>query len=316
MIRTAHERALFEDLIDLHAKYIFNENDLIIINTLRHWALRAVVRFAETFASRSSPYFHIINLFSSQPVKGELGPNVRHYREAFAAILQSHRRDRINLYADSDTLISEYQELGAVNIQLAPFPQYFALPRDYDATKELKVAYIGEAREHKGFHMLPFVSQRLQRAKVPARLLIQSFTSDPSQPFYQRSITFLSRAPNVELFSEALSRSQFSDLLELSDIFLLPYGLETYHTQTSAVFAAAMSLGTPVVATRGTWMGRKVTKYGVGALCNPADYLSVANALDVVIKDYPKFKEASIEASASWRRFNSAENFLRLVGAV
>jgi len=312
-IRAGHEAAIFNDLRELNKTYGFTADDVIVINTLRHWAIRGVVQFAESLGSKVTPRFSIISLFSSEPHLGVLGPARRHYAEAFDSILKSPRASKIRVFADADTLITEYAELSNLHIDLAPFPQWFDAPRQDVNIESVRLSYTGEAREHKGFHFLPYVAEQLAKTGSSATLEVQTFTHDQNQPFYQKAMATLATAKNVCLIQRILSEDEFRDFQNRTDVFLLAYGVADYHRQTSVVYAAAAALRAPVIASRGTWMGNKVKERGGGELSNPDDCLSVAEAALKIVRDFRRYKAEALDASQSWRHFNNAENFVAVV---
>ena len=313
-VRAGHERALVGDLRDLDRRFRFTRDDLLVVNTLRHWALGGLLKFLEELGHERAPRISAISLFSAEPSLGRYGPAIRHYREFFALLAASPLSNRLKLFTDADTLVEEYRSLGAVAVGLAPFPQRQNPLRRRTGERGIVISYLGEARLHKGFHLLPYVARRLEHSGVPnVKLKVQSFCSDRAQPFYALTLTALSEQSNVELLPDLLTERQYADLLDETDVVLLPYTLEHYHRQTSAVYAAAAAQGSVAVVSRGTWMARKVTEHGGGRLCLPQDFLSVADATADVCRDFDDYAAAAYAAGARWRAFNNAASFVDVV---
>ncbi|MGD0634963.1 MAG: glycosyltransferase [Beijerinckiaceae bacterium] len=315
VIRAAHETALVNDLLELHQRFAFRHDDLIIINTLGHWALRGIPLFAARLDPRELPRFSVISLFSSEPKPGVFNESRRHYGEAFQAICDSPARDRIRVFSDADTLIEEYSRLSPLPVSLAPFPQDHGRPAANASGGPLIVSYVGEARDHKGFHLLPFLVGHVGCKYSAAQVCfhIQTYISDPRQRFYKRSMSALRKAENVTLIPGILSDLEYSELLSRSNVILLPYKTTFYHRQTSAVYNSAASMGIPVVVSRGTWMSRKVQQLGGGALCNPDDAHSLGEAVIDVCARYNEYAKAASDAGSRWRAFNNTKSFIRVM---
>jgi len=315
VIRAAHETALVNDLLELHQRFAFRHDDLIIINTLGHWALRGIPLFAERLDPREVPRFSVISLFSSEPKPGAFKEVGRHYAEAFQAICDSPAHDRIRVFSDADTLIEEYSRLSPLRVSLAPFPQDHVRPAGNASGGPLIVSYVGEARDHKGFHLLPFLVGHVGReySSAQIRFHIQTYISDPRRRLYRQSMSALCKAENVTLIPGILSDLEYFELLCRSNIILLPYKTIFYHSQTSAVYHSAVSMGIPVVVSRGTWMSRKVEQFGGGALCNPDDAQSLGEAVIDVCARYDDYAKAASEAASRWRAFNNTKNFISVM---
>ena len=94
------------------------------------------------------------------------------------------------------------------------------------------------------------------------------------------------------------------------DIFMLPYTLENYHSQTSGIFSETRGLGKVSVVTKGTWMAGEITNHGGGILCAPEDSKSLGDALVESVKAYPQLKAQAEFAKAKWCEFHNSENYI------
>ncbi len=316
LIRTTHEKAIFADLQRLHRRFHIRAADRLVINSIHHWAIRGVVKWLETLSAEDCPQVALLLHFSSQPERFHYDPAMRLYGEAFTSIENSPRRHRIHLYADATTLIDEYHEMTSLDIALAPFPHSsFQRTTDSDrhANRPLRVAYIGEARFHKGFQLLPFIADRLWQSDLgeTVEFHIHSFIFDREAIFYHQAMAHLRRAPNVTLYPNILDPREYEDFLGRCDVVLLPYLLSYYHRQTSGIFADAIGMGVPAVVSRGTWMAKEMKRLGGGGLtANPEDYISFADATYRLCRNIDQYREEARHARELWYSFNTPENMV------
>lgn len=314
-IREAHERAIFADLRQLHRRFSFCAGDRLILNSVRQWQIRGVVKWLESQPERECPETALLLHFTGQPEPFCYDPAMRLNREAFAWIEGSPRGHHVHLYADATTLIDEYREMTSLEVGLAPFPHSCLCDpalTDRHPDRPLRVGYVGEARISKGFHLLPFVADRLYHSDLAetVEFHIHSFIFYPDQQFYYQAMAHLHRLPNVTLYPDILDPAEYEKFVNRCDVILLPYQREYYHRQTSGIYADAVGTGVPVVVSRGTWNARELKRLGGGLAVNPDDYMSLTDATYRVCADIERYREEASRARERWQAFNTPENMI------
>ena len=308
-LRAEHEKAILSDLQELHRRYLFSTGDRLIINSIHHWAIRGVVRWLETLSEHECPEVALLLHFTSQPEPFRYNPAERHYRDAFSAISVSRRRGHIHLYADSTILIDEYRKLTELDILLAPFPHccfadHVARP---SANQKLRVGYVGEARYHKGFQLLPYISDWFGRSDLAdiVEFHIHSFIFDRTARFYRQAMAHFRCAANVTLYPDPFDIGEYEHFLGGCDIVVLPYLLIYYYRQSSGIFADAVGMGIPVVIPRGTWMAKEAKRFGLTAMAIPENPVSFARATYHLCVHIEAYREQARIAKELWRQLNT-----------
>jgi glycosyltransferase involved in cell wall biosynthesis len=316
-VRRIHEDSIFQDLVDADDQLRFSRDDVLFINTLRHWPLRGVVRWIETLGSQRAPWVVLVLHFTAFPDPEIDDGTFQMYKEGFAAIEASSVRDRFVLFADSQELINEYRLATTLPVSLAPIPHSHRSCSNGDFAKadtSVTISYVGEARKHKGFHLLPHMVNGFARKLVngTVHFNIQNFTNNPRDAFYKKAMAKFD-SEHLTFFTEQMSEEDYQAYLSTSDIILVPYSLENYYKQTSGIFAEAMAMGKPTIVSRGTWMARQVKKYGGGKLFPPEDAEGLLNAAADAVSNFTSLRKEAQAAAKEWSRFHSPENFLHLV---
>ncbi|MBM3979149.1 MAG: glycosyltransferase family 4 protein [Planctomycetes bacterium] len=312
--RRLHESDLARELIDVCRRFAVTADDVFLINTLRHWALRGVIDWLESCTEDRWPRAALVLHFTAFPNPATSDGTVEFYRQAFARLARSPARERVRLLADSDVLVDEFAALApALRFDLAPIPH---LREVEDApARAFRVGTVGEARENKGFHLLPRLVRRAAEADLRGvEFHIHSFASDPTAVFLRRALAGL-RHPTVRLYPDEMTAAEYQRFLASLDLVVLPYTLDNYHAQTSGVFAEAMGAGKLVVAPRGSWMARQLDEHGGGAAFAPGDAEDFARVTLDVIADRARLQEGRAARAARWREFHNPERFLELVCA-
>jgi glycosyltransferase involved in cell wall biosynthesis len=320
--REAHERTIRDDLLSMNREFRFNGSDVVVINTLRHWAIRGVVDWLEALPARRRPATALILHFTSFPDPSASEGSEFFYREAFHRIETSSCRDRIFLTADSELLISEYSLINpSLVFHLAPIPHAKVHGTDRDtlarikAGEKIRIGYVGEARTNKGFDLLPRLLARAKDLRLTERieLNVHAHCSEPAAPFYRRTISGL-RHPATFLYYHPMDEQEYSDFLARLDVVVLPYTIDNYHAQTSGVFAEAMASGKIVVVPKGTWLATQLQRYGGGLAFNPVDCEDFANETLRIVREPLVYARTAAERAPLWRDFHNADRLMHLLG--
>ena len=314
-IRHQQESAMRSDLEELDDRFTFRTSDLIVINTIRHWPLRAFPRWLESLPEHRRPRIVLIFHYTSQPDPFQWDEAADLYREGFAEIERIGGGKNIALAADASTLVDEFSRTTRIPVLLAPFPHTDRPMRGPRNRTELFVCYAGEARRDKGFHLIPSIAEKMLRTELAdtVQFHVQTSVGNPDQAFYRDAVRLLTRMPNVVTYPEAFEPSRYESFLGEADVLLIPYQRTFYHRQTSGIFAEARAMDVPVVVTRGTWMAKELTSGGGGALCRPDDPLSLFSATLEVCRHYAKYEIEAREAGTTWRRAHSPERFVEML---
>ena len=107
-----------------------------------------------------------------------------------------------------------------------------------------------------------------------------------------------------------MDTDDYHKLMAKIDIFMLPYTLENYHSQTSGVFSETRGLGKVSVVTKGTWMAREIKNHGGGILCTPEDSKSLADAIIECVEAYPQLSAEAELAGKKWCKFHNCKNYI------
>ncbi len=314
--RRLHESDLTRELLDVSRRFAVTSNDLFLLNTLRHWSIRGVVDWLESLPDGNCPLVALVLHFTAFPDPAKSDGTVEFYRHAFARIARSPVRDRIRLLADSESLIDEYRAIApGLSFVLAPIPHVRKAETRERSTPAYTVGCVGEARENKGFHLLPRLVRKANEAHLPGvEFHLHAFSHDPTSEFLRRALSGL-RHTTVTLYSDVMPAEQYERFVASLDLVVLPYTLDNYHAQTSGVFAEAMGNGSLVVAPKGSWMARQLSEFGGGASFNPGDAEDFARVTMRVIQERDRFTEGRADRTNRWREFHNAERLLSLVCA-
>jgi glycosyltransferase involved in cell wall biosynthesis len=319
--RQAHEEALRDDLLALSRDFLINDSDVVVINTLRHWAMRGVVDWLEALPARRRPRTALILHFTAFPDQNTSCGWESFYHDAFERIETSACRDKIVLMADSEQLLSEYSLINpGLRFHLAPIPHAKIHGSDgqvlarVKARQKLRIGYVGEARTNKGFDLLPRLLVRATSLDLSdsIELHIHAYCSNPSAPFYRQTLCGL-RHPAVFLYFNQMDDVEYGDFLARLDVVALPYTTDNYHSQTSGVFAEAMASGKIVVVPKGTWLSAQLHRFGGGEAFNPLDCEDFAAKVLRIVREPLRYATMAAERASLWRHVHNPDRLIDLL---
>lgn len=193
------------------------------------------------------------------------------YKVGFDALQKGENNSALRLVTDSAALAREYRSILDCSVDVVPIPhthpeglrdEAFLSSLPVKRPGEIRVIYLGDARDEKGFCLLPFQAMALTDGFGAHRIqfVFQAFVSSSHHDGMNDAISDLEamRLPNVHLIKRPITVAEYHTLLESADLVLLPYDGLVYRSRTSGPFVEALCAGKPVVAPGQTWMAEVI----------------------------------------------------------
>lgn len=286
-------------------------DDHVLLPTAHARELLAVHLIVEQLTLDRSPTFHLEfrhSLFADGSAIETIdqSPEVMMQRAFLLLHAGWGTSSRIKFYTDADVLAHDYESISGLKFDVLPLPfRAELIPQpDRPPGGTLTIAYLGGARDEKGFHWLPDLVRQLRAKNRPGRVRFV-FQSNISQPEHNpRSVAALSElrslaGDDIELVAadEGLPPSDYYRLFSSSDLVVLPYLPARYRACTSGVLAEAIAAGVPVVVPAATWLSSELPP-GAGEVFSGPD--SFAEAVQRVIEDHARYRAAAKSARPAW----------------
>jgi len=286
-------------------------DDHVLLTTSHARELLAVHLIAEQFGLDASPTFHLE--FRHPLFEGET--NAHCWERSPGAVMQRaflllHAEwgtsQNVRFYTDAEALARDYESISGLRFDVLPLPFRSELIPESTrhADSPLTIAYLGGARDEKGFPWLPnlIATLRQQNDAGRVRFLIQANISAPEHN--PHSVAALERlrtlgGDDLEFVAleEGLPPDDYYRLFARADVVLLPYLPERYRACTSGVLAEALAAGVPAVVPKGTWLSSQLPN-AVGETFE--GYESFVEAVQRVIDGYPTYRAAAQACRPAW----------------
>ncbi len=245
-----------------------------------------------------------------------------HYGIALEKLLSLDASLSIRLATDSDGLAREYGPIANRPIEVWPIPHTAAapsaqllprIPAKEPARK--RVVFLGDAREEKGFELLP-TAVRACLGDPDLAAVEFVFQAHVSHPCHHRMAMVIAElrnlgSPQVKLIEDALTPGEYQALLETSDLVLLPYDAVTYRARTSGPFVEALCAEKPTLVPAGSWMSQQLQDTPAGGTFHSGDGSDLGRALRAMLSALPAHARAAAELGRTFRDFHNPASFLR-----
>jgi hypothetical protein len=235
------------------------EGDCVFVSTTSAAELLAVARYLRSCPAARQASWHFV---FRHPVPNARTGADRSLREGLL-MMRAAAGNQAHYYTDTAELTTQYNRLGLGRFQTLPIPaaEDFAIGATaIRSPGPLRVRYVGDARNEKGYHYLPRLVGDLWTEYVASGRVRFDFQSNFSTPQGSPE-TVLARlqlesfpAEHVRLLTHSLTPAEYRALVLDADVIVLPYEQSAYQARSSGIFVEALAAGKPVVVPSGTWM--------------------------------------------------------------
>lgn len=303
----------FNDIIQQRK---IDKNDFVFINSLRPYEFLGLASWVSKQKTQNCPNIIIILHFTTQLRNFSGLVFAEHYRRAFKLINQSHLQNKIMIYADTLELVNEFKLLGATDIKLAPIPSTLEDKKNQlsrsvrNHSKSIVVSFLGQPRDEKGFSILPQISILLEKYIRINKIEFKVQASHAKGKLLEKNLELL-RTSGVVIISEELNQDEYFNLVQETDIALLPYTGYSYRNQSAGVFADAISLGKIVVTSPNTWMGNVLKSLGSQTYVDRGTPIMYANKIIEITENFDKFRLEFQNNADYWREIQDVDKFIK-----
>lgn len=232
--------------------------------------------------------------------------------------------DRFTLVTDSEALSAGYSSVFAGRIVTLPIPvakDSDLQPADPSPSTGLCVGYVGDARESKGFNLLPGALRDLL-VKAPATTHFVVQMSWPSQgrglaeaPSGVAELEALATAhpSRIKLIRHKLGPDEYWRTINALDVVLLPYSTPFYREATSGIFAEALHLGKVVVVSSDTWMAHELRRSEGGTVHRRGDAGDLVAQTLQAIDGFDQYQKRARAFQPEWQAFHNPDELARIL---
>jgi glycosyltransferase involved in cell wall biosynthesis len=242
--------------------------------------------------------------------------HTRTHRAYFDACRAYPESPKVRFYTDTAELAADYAALAGFSFRVLPIPfraDLIPLTPPRLPTDPLRVLFLGDLRDEKGFTKLPPLVRAMCANPHPRVQFVVPGALHPEE----REPAMLAALAELETYpAEQVERphrdsfvpaEDYYRLLASADVVLCPYDAQAYRSRSSGVFAEAVAAGKPTVVPADTWMA-SAQEPGAGETYT--DARGLLTAVRRVCADFPAYRAAAERARTRWLARHTPENLL------
>ena len=278
-------------------------NDFVFFPTVNCNIVLAISQWMKHLAPADAPSFGLCLMFPPDTNTAFQPSAVAAdtYRKALAEIPRS-LADRIVYTCKIDALSKAYADLLGTQPVTLPIPTWASdaqEPRP-PAPNEMRISFLGGARQEKGFGLLPDVISIVRKRYPAARFTVQAvgFSKALIASVVER---LAAHRDVVKLIDQSLSDQALRAAMAATSLLLMPYDAEKYRQRGSSLFTEARRMGIPMVLPAGTAIGEEGLRDGIAATFEAFNADSVADAVMRAIDQRERLSEAARQRAGSER---------------
>lgn len=233
-----------------------------------------------------------------------------HYAEA-AELFHNHS-DRLLLFTFDPKASADYESLLGIPVATMPTVHEATEPVRLRARSEgrVTISFLGHQRPEKGYQLVPDIVRRLKADSSPVQILVHN--GDPADDSISRELREMAKDHRELIFEHRpAGGSYWQNLLERSDLVVLPYERARYHAAYSAVAVEAVSGGIPMVVPAETTIEALAQTFNTGIAAFASwDAKSITEAIERAVTNFEDLAERSFSGAEEWRNANGAKHFV------
>ena len=224
----------------------------------------------------------------------------------------AQRQPNLVILGPTDSAVQPFRQAHFKDVRTVPYP---ITPRVVSTANQdfRHIFFAGIARQDKGISRIIDLVEHLARVRGNLPLLVQA-SADHRQQYDEKTshdIQLLERSgyANLQLITTALPQSEYLALFQ-GAIALQPYNPQDFADRISGISLDALSAGSPLIVSAGTWSARIVERFGAGKILSTWSPKAVMETIQIILNDWPTYQNRAYLAGQALQKEFSAGNLL------
>lgn len=344
------ECKIFDDDFNKIDKGRFNGNDILIIPTVFPQTLLPFINWSKDIVDKKGAHAAIIFQFPGgeeknnskikkprllrrlkkfikalfideicrrdtlKSISWQESKQISYYFDIYKSVSETKTKN-YRYFASSDELAENFSKIFKLKITPLPMPAPVnKFNVDYQITNndsKITIGYFGHASLAKGAQFLMSIVKKTIPMHENTEFLLHINPNPDTENILE---PFKNKLNRVECVHGHINQEKLMEMIDATDIVLMPYDPIIYTTTPSAVFTECMMKGKVFVTPNHTWIARQSKQFGAGVvLFDSFDFDAIYGALDKAIINYKELKKLSIKAREFFVKTHNIENFINII---
>lgn len=215
------------------------------------------------------------------------------------------------------SVVEVFQAAGFKSAHVVPYPvSAKTLTNDTQVQQFSRVWFAGAARQDKGFGKVVDLIEYANSLglKIPFMLQTSPAHYDKYDAETKADIERLKNISysHLEICPDTLSKDVYTHLFS-GAICIQPYQASDFADRISGVTLDALSAGSPIVTSAGTWMARQVERFDAGIVFDSTSPVQMLKAIEKVIAKYEYYGKKAAIAGQILQDEHSANHLANII---
>jgi hypothetical protein len=234
------------------------------------------------------------------------------FRDAVFLTISAAARKHALAVAPTETIANSLRAGGWRRVACVPYPALGAeISPEPVPFSHLLMA--GAARLNKGLDIVASLAELWGAEGRSIPLLVQVSKKHAARHGH-REVTVVEKLLSsgyrgLKAYEDAPERTEYLARFR-GALVLAPYAREQFASQVSGIVLDALLHGAPVIATRGTWSGAQVERFGAGVTIEERTPAALASAIDHVLAEWPAYAARACAAATILAREHDPRRLL------
>jgi hypothetical protein len=237
------------------------------------------------------------------------------FRDRFFLKLSAKARSHALAIAPTEAVADSLRAIGWRRVAFVPYPALGVEPLP-EPVPFSHLLMAGAARLNKGLDLIADLAVRWAEEHRTIPLLVQVSKKHAVRHGHREvhvvENLLASGYSGLQTDEKAPDRAEYLKRFR-GALVLAPYAREQFATQVSGIVLDALLHGAPAIATRGTWSGAQVERFGAGITLEERTPTALASAIDHILADWSSFATRACEAARILSLEHDPRHLLELV---
>jgi len=229
----------------------------------------------------------------------------------------ARKQPNFMILGPTPAVIEVFHEAGFKNAHIVPYPISGLVQNARAGHDQFSgLLYAGAARQDKGISQVVDIVEHMSGLKlqIPVKLQNSPDHRGKYDDVTKADIERLEKInyPALQLFSATLNAEEYANQFA-GAICIQLYSAKSFADRISGVTLDALSAGSPIVTTAGTWIARMVERFEAGVVVNNTEPEKILSAVQQIIADYPRYNGNAYRAGLALQQENSADILFKTV---